>query len=311
MKLVFVLATLFFAPSALAAAEYVRLPWFLDVWVAIAILIIAFLIAALLNHVSFKARRAGALMCSLGLLLFVGVVLWVQIASLEEHFYTLAPWHDHIATWLQVFAIIAVPMAFFIAYLAFKAPAVSAIDYERRNTQETFGRVSRYLHWSIAILILFLIPDGMLTVVTTFDSGYRDAMFVVHKSLGFTVMILALVRLFWHRYSPKPPLSSELTPWEKFLAHAMHIMLYVFMFAWPISGYLVTTLANTGAHFYFIDIPGILPPEEKYDWTLKFAWVHSILLPYAFYVVFGLHVLGALKHHFVDKHTESIKRMLG
>ena len=94
------------------------------------------------------------------------------------------------------------------------------------------------------------------------------------------------------------------------MAHLAHIMLYGFMLAFPISGYTITALARSGPHFFFIDFPYAFGPGEPAT-VFWWAQLHSVILPWTLYTVLALHILGALKHHFIDKHTEEIKRMLG
>ena len=37
---------------------------------------------------------------------------------------------------------------------------------------------------------------------------------------------------------------------------------------------------------------------------------HKYLLPHAIYIILGAHILGAMKHHFVDRHLSALKRMV-
>ena len=43
------------------------------------------------------------------------------------------------------------------------------------------------------------------------------------------------------------------------------------------------------------------------------AWglVHKYLLPYLVYLLLGAHILGALKHQFMDRHLAGLRRMVG
>ncbi|MFT5840208.1 MAG: cytochrome b561 [Flavobacteriales bacterium] len=43
---------------------------------------------------------------------------------------------------------------------------------------------------------------------------------------------------------------------------------------------------------------------------MVWGMLHKYLLPYLLYIVLGAHILGALKHQFVDKHTNAFKRMI-
>jgi len=39
--------------------------------------------------------------------------------------------------------------------------------------------------------------------------------------------------------------------------------------------------------------------------------MHKYLLPYLLYIVLGAHIIGALKHQFIDKKHSAFKRMGG
>lgn len=54
-------------------------------------------------------------------------------------------------------------------------------------------------------------------------------------------------------------------------------------------------------------------PELRLFEVAYIAWgtFHKYLLPYLLYAILGAHILGALKHHFLDKHDSALKRMVG
>ena len=96
------------------------------------------------------------------------------------------------------------------------------LDLSAKNEKDRYGRVSRLLHWTIAILFISLIPIGIFSSMIPEETSYRNAYYVVHKTIGVTVFLLVIVRLIWNKISKRPALDNTLTPTEKKLAHRAH-----------------------------------------------------------------------------------------
>ncbi len=184
-----------------------------------------------------------------------------------------------------------------------------------------YTRVAVLLHWSIALLILgnvalglsaALLPDGTLS-----DNAIR---FVIdtHKSIGITVLGLAILRVLWRLTHRPPPLPAEFPTWEKVAAHAAHIALYVLIFAMPLSGWLhdsawVAAASHPMYLFGLFEWPRIgfimnLDPATKDQLHEQFGALHTAC-SYALYGVLALHIAGALKHQWIDRHSV-LRRMM-
>ena len=178
-----------------------------------------------------------------------------------------------------------------------------------------YSRVAMLLHWVIAALItanviLALSADSLsdTTARTVID---------LHKSFGITVLGLVILRLLW-RVAVKPPaLPPEYPPWEKQLAHVAHAILYVLMFALPLSGWLHDSAWKDAAShpmylYGLFEWPRIsavqhLDPATREGLHSFFGNWHTYF-GYILYVMVAMHVLGALKHQFIDRHAE-LQRM--
>lgn len=186
---------------------------------------------------------------------------------------------------------------------------------------QKYTRVAVLLHWSIALLILAnaalgltvaLLPDGALS-----DESIR---FVIdtHKSIGITVLGLAVLRVVWRFTHRPPPLPAEFPTWERTAAHAAHIALYVLIFAMPLSGWLhdsawVAAASHPMYLFGLFQWPRIgfimnLDPATKNPLHDQFGALHTAC-SYALYGVLALHVAGALKHQWIDRHSV-LRRMM-
>ena len=208
--------------------------------------------------------------------------------------------------WIQ--SVSALLTGLFLLYVANRQRLNSSVlVLTAKNEDNRYGRVSRMLHWTIAILFIALIPMGIFTSMIPEDADYRNAYYVVHKSIGVTVFLLVLVRLVWNKLSQRPSLDNALTTREEKLAHRAHNTLYFMMLAIPITGFMMTSYHGYETYFFFWEFQ---PLWEESDIYQVWGGFHKYLLPYLLYIVLGAHILGALKHQFIDKHPNAFKRMV-
>lgn len=287
-----------------------RLPYHLDSLLALALLGFAGLIAFTMNHQSPKVRVWGMVFAAIACFCVAGGILVLdmagQFAELRPSRFSIDP---HKPIIMRILAIVFCVAGLCLLLVArAQSRRRDQLDLSNRNEKLRYGRVSRLYHWTIAILILLLVPMGIFTTMIPYKVEYRQIFYVVHKSLGLTVLLLAFGRIIWLMLSPAPKLSPSLKVWEKFAAHSAHYALYFFLFAFPITGYVLGTSLGKLSHFYVWDLPLLWGPDEG---SLAFARLaHKIVLPFAFYLVFIGHVLGALKHQYVDKEEGSFRRMV-
>ena len=176
------------------------------------------------------------------------------------------------------------------------------------NSEARYGLVAMSLHWAIAVLMIGMFALGQ--VMTAPPPAERDfALYQLHKSIGFVVLALAVVRIAWRWANPQPPLPETLKTYERALARATHLALYILLFALPISGWLMVSSSPwqiPTVVFDILPIPHLLGPDAGLE--ALFKAVH-VWLGWALVVVLVLHVAGALKHHFV-LHDDVLWRML-
>ena len=175
-----------------------------------------------------------------------------------------------------------------------------------KNTQDSYGLITKIFHWLIAFAILGLITVG-LSMTDMPSSPEKYELYGMHKASGVMVLMLVILRILW-RISNKevmPPKSlSNMMNIKKKIGH---YVLYLFMLLMPISGILMT-------HFSSRDIPvfGLftIPAAAVKDPQIAglFHQVH-VLGIWAFITVIILHIGAALYHHFVLKNN-ILKRMI-
>lgn len=180
------------------------------------------------------------------------------------------------------------------------------------NTAERYGRVAQFFHWTTAALILTLIPLGVIMhewpnqPAETLET--KIWLYSLHKTLGVTVLAIAVLRIIWALANAKPaPLHPERRA-ETFAAELVHWMLYAGIIIAPLAGLLHHAASVGFAPIWWPfgqDLP-FVPKSEGLSVAFGFMhWIAAVL------IVLSLvgHIGGALKHHFIDQ-DKTLKRML-
>ena len=176
-----------------------------------------------------------------------------------------------------------------------------------QNTQGSYGSVAKFLHWLVFFIIVALL------IVGTFmgdigDKALKGQVYNIHKLTGLTLLSLMLVRAAWTLNNPKPKLPLNTKAWERLLEKSGHLFLYFLLFAMPLSGWIMSTAAGYNPHFFhFFSIAAPMIPKSKP--LSEFANLTHEVLAWTIVVVVSLHVLAALKHHYVNKDSV-LKRMM-
>ncbi|ASJ72723.1 cytochrome b/b6 domain-containing protein [Granulosicoccus antarcticus] len=183
-----------------------------------------------------------------------------------------------------------------------------------RSPEQRYGDIAVIFHWAIALLIIGLLIIGKYMTSLEENDPVRFVLTQWHKSFGITVLILSVLRLLW-RFTHKPPTELPSIPtWQSRVASLVHGLLYVLMFALPITGWIMVSASPLNLDtvlFNVIPWPH-LPPfatlENRADIAHSFHDYHEIAGT-VLIVILLAHIGAALKHHFVDKDV-TLTRML-
>lgn len=168
-----------------------------------------------------------------------------------------------------------------------------------RNRLHSYGWIAIVLHWLIALLFLGqLIGGNVMTRLE--DKRLAFNLIQWHKSFGFLLLALVILRILWRLANPTPRYPESMPLWEQRAAHVSHGLLYVLQLALPLTGWvLVSTsvLAIPTFAFYLFVVPN-LPIPMSAGIEHQFMRYHT-WLGYAAIALLVLHVAAALRHHFV------------
>lgn len=174
-----------------------------------------------------------------------------------------------------------------------------------RNTSERWGALARLFHWAIVLMLIgqFIMAELAEDLPLGME---KIALLARHKSVGITILLLAVLRLGWRALNPTPRAPAG-APWEHALARGAHVALYGLLFAMPLSGWMMSSAKNYPVSWFnLLPLPNLVPVSES---IYEFMHETHELLATALLVIAAAHVLGALRHHFIKK-DGVLKRML-
>ncbi len=175
-----------------------------------------------------------------------------------------------------------------------------------RNTADTWGAVAKAFHWIVALLILGQFVTGKIAEGLKL-SPLKVDMFVWHKSLGVTILLLVVLRLAWRLGNPTPAPPANSPSWETKLAAAGHYLLYALMIAVPVSGWWVSDASRVPFKAYFaVPMPDIIDTSRTVQEAAE--GLHDALTNLLL-VVAVVHIAAAIRHHYWRK-DGVLRRML-
>ena len=164
---------------------------------------------------------------------------------------------------------------------------------------DKYNRVMVVLHWTLALGLLAQFGFGLwMEEIPKDPPGVRAFWFNLHKSFGIVLGFLVLWRLGW-RVTHSVPADLPNTPdWQSKLAKLNHGLMYVIMFAIPITGFLGSSFSPYPVKFFGTALPRLweADPEQK----AFFSELHEASA-FALMGLLALHLLAVLWHVVVKK----------
>jgi cytochrome b561 len=181
---------------------------------------------------------------------------------------------------------------------------------------ERYTRIAIVFHWVIAAFVVTNIALAWTFKIWD-DRPWTQSVTNTHKTIGITVLGLALMRLLWRIAHRPPPLSPAIPRWQAVAARTGHAALYFLIIAMPLSGWIYDSAWEYAADvpidfFGLFEMPRIawvadMPAGPKKEVDELFHHVHE-WLSYLLYVMLAAHLAGALKHQYFDR-IPTLQRM--
>ncbi|UNK05203.1 MULTISPECIES: cytochrome b [Psychrobacter] len=157
-----------------------------------------------------------------------------------------------------------------------------------------WSRAVKLFHWGSALLLV--ITWAMITLHQNSDG---NTFIDLHRSFGLSLLLWMIFRVIVRVISPTPA-PVVMPKWQTALSHISHLVLYVLLFAMPLSGILMTWYGGRGIEvFGLFDLPSVLTTDRSQARFIN--ELHTDVFWPALLAFTALHILAALQHQFIKK----------
>jgi len=178
---------------------------------------------------------------------------------------------------------------------------------EFKNTKSRYSTALIGLHWLTLLLLVAVYACMELRGFAPKGSDLRANMKTLHFLLGLAVLMLVIVRIGvrWNA-GAAPEIQPPMPDWQDKLARLLHLVLYAFLVAVPILGWLTLSAEGKPIDLFGLPVPSLVGANESLSHQLK--EVHETLATAGYFLI-GLHAVAGLAHHYVTR-DNALVRML-
>jgi cytochrome b561 len=122
---------------------------------------------------------------------------------------------------------------------------------------------------------------------------------MLHRSLGFGVLALTVLRLAWRQGTAVPPLPAGVPAPQRLAARAVTVAFYALLGLQPLLGLAASLLhGDQVVLFGRVAVPAVLPVDKALAYRIfaVHGWAALALL-----ALIGLHMAAALHHHVIRR----------
>ena len=165
---------------------------------------------------------------------------------------------------------------------------------------------TRRLHWLIFILVAGALALIYLHGWSPKGSTLRADAKWAHMQFGVAVLLVMLPRLLVRARGSSPPINPAPPRWQDLISKAVHLALYILLFATPLLG-LASRLWNPAeTDFLGVVLPHVAHPDKVF--AHKLEDIHGTFGNILMYLA-AFHALAGLVHHCLQR-DDTLKRML-
>ena len=169
-----------------------------------------------------------------------------------------------------------------------------------KSDRDHWGSLTKFFHWTIVLLILAQATVGLIMVGMPKRPNVIPV-YNFHKSVGLTILALAVLRLIWRLFDGRPKEPASMPRIHVIAAKIGHAALYVLLFLVPLSGWWYDSVSALRPLHWFglFPVPPLGGPDPANpDLKNTAAGYHEFLF-WTLVVVAAGHVIAALYHQFV------------
>jgi len=168
------------------------------------------------------------------------------------------------------------------------------------NTRDMYGWLSILLHWTAALGVIAMFATGFQAgwAEQAGDRAARGAAMGLHISIGATLLLIFAARIAAH-YAQTQPVKPAQPGWLNLVASRVQHLLLLAILVQIVSGPLAVWSGGRAINvFDLFSIPS--PFATRNDAVHEAAQVAHLIGRATLFFLIPLHVLGAVKHFFMD-----------
>ncbi|MEZ5461993.1 cytochrome b [Dokdonella sp.] len=177
-----------------------------------------------------------------------------------------------------------------------------------KNTQERYGKLSIAMHWLMLALLIAVYTCILLREEFPRGSELRNDLKTWHFMLGLSVLGLLVFRLIIRFTGPTPAIQPPVGAWQHRMAAAMHGVLYLFLFAMPVLGWLILSMEGKQIPFFGLELPPLW--DQNKDLAHEIEDIHELIGEIGYYLI-GAHAAAALFHHYFIRDNTLLRMLPG
>jgi cytochrome b561 len=174
------------------------------------------------------------------------------------------------------------------------------------STRPRFAPSVIAVHWAMFVLFVGVFAFIELRVLFAKGTELREAFKTIHFMLGLSVLALTLLRVALRLRAGTPPISPMPPRWQHRAAQASHLLLYAWMLAMPLAGWLLLSAEGKSVTLLGLELPALTGKDKALAAQLK--ELHQLAGRIG-YGLIALHAAAALWHHRVMR-DDTLLRML-
>jgi cytochrome b561 len=163
----------------------------------------------------------------------------------------------------------------------------------------SYSPLQKILHWLIALLVLGMLAVGLYMVyrgnATNFDD-LTNTLYTWHKTVGFVVLWLVVVRAFVRLTRGAPPPEPSLNILQRIAAEVTHLGIYLLLLVVPVLGWVGVSAYGARGVVGGLSLPELIAKDDGLG--ERILWLHG-WAAYALGALIAGHIGAALLHRFI------------
>lgn len=162
-----------------------------------------------------------------------------------------------------------------------------------------------WFHWVTAILVVASFAIAWIRNDVE-DLAFRAFWLDVHRTIGFAVLGLTIVRLASRLRTGPLVYQAQIPPLMRLASRTVHFLIYALLIAMPMLGWAQSSAKARNFNLFGISLPTIVGHNR--DNAEMWGWWHE-QVGWALFALILLHAVAALYHHYVRR-DDIVRAML-